>query len=182
LDGLDPGGRFQLDHVAFARLQERARDWRDPADAAGARIRLVDADDGDAALGALAARIAHGRAEEHLLAILLLRRIDHLGDFEPLGEKAQAAIDLAQALLAVDVIAVLRAIAIARGPGDGLDDLRPLDARQVAQLLAQPREAFRRDVVLGAGRQGGPALGRVLLGRIAFSGESLAHRGAESIG
>src|SRR5919108_357248 len=55
LDSVAPSGRAQLDGVAFARLQERAGDGRDPAHLAAVEIGLVDADDGDGVL--LAARV-----------------------------------------------------------------------------------------------------------------------------
>ena len=51
LDRLRPVGRAELDRVAFARLEQRAGDWRDPAHLALLQPRLVDAEDGDRALG-----------------------------------------------------------------------------------------------------------------------------------
>ena len=52
----------------------------------------------------------------------------------------QPAIDLAQALAAVNVVAVFRAIAVRCGPGNRLDELRPLDPEQ---LVIFARESAR---------------------------------------
>ena len=57
-------------------------------------------------------------------------------------------VDLAQALLAVDVVAVLRPVAVARGPADGLDDLGTLGAK-ASQLSPESGIALWRDVTLG---------------------------------
>ncbi len=51
-DGLDAARRRQLDNVAFARLEKRARNRRNPAHALGIRGRFIDTDDGDGFLGA----------------------------------------------------------------------------------------------------------------------------------
>ena len=72
----------------------------------------------------------HGGAEEHLVGLAAPGRVDHLGIGQPLAEIAHAAVDLAQALLAVDVVAVLRAVAVAGGPAHDLHHLRPLLAHQ----------------------------------------------------
>ena len=71
----------------------------------------------------------HRRAEEYLVDVVSVaasHRIDDLGVVEPLDQEADAPIDFAQALLAVDVVAVLGAVAVARRPGDRRDDLGPL--------------------------------------------------------
>ncbi len=81
--------------------------------------------------------IGDGRAEEHLVAIFLLRRVDHLGGFEPLRQKTDAAVDLAQPALAIDIVAIFRAVAVAGRPGDGLDHFRALDPQQGSQLVLQ---------------------------------------------
>ncbi len=96
------------------------------------------------------------RAARSAAAIALLRGIDDCGELDPLGEEARAPVDLAQALLAVNVIAVFRAVAVARGPGDGLDHLRPLDAQEPMQLGLQARQSGRRDVVHGASAEAPP--------------------------
>ena len=81
------------------------------------------------------------------------RRIDDFGDVEPLDQEADAAVDLAQALLAVDVVAVLGAVAVAGRPGDRRDELRPLLLHELLELARQARESARRHVVARAGRQ-----------------------------
>ena len=63
---------------------------------------------------------------------------------EALGQELDAPVDLAQPLLAVDVLGVLGAIALGRGRGDLARDARPLDAQQPHQLLLEDAEAARR--------------------------------------
>jgi hypothetical protein len=75
-------------------------------------VHLVHALDGDGALLALAGRIGHRGAEEDLVVAVVGRRVGHLGDVQALGQEADAAVDLAQALLAVEVVAVLGAVAV----------------------------------------------------------------------
>ena len=63
-----------------------------------------------------------------------LRRVDDLGDFQALQQKSDAAVDLAQPLLAVQVVAVLRAVAVAGGPRHHLGRAEELaDERIVAE-------------------------------------------------
>ena len=61
----------------------------------------------------------------------------------------QFAIDLAHALAAVEVVAVLAAVAVAGGPRDDGDDLGPLGAEQVVVACAQRGEAGGGYRVLG---------------------------------
>ena len=125
---LDAARRAQGHRIAFARLEQRARHRRYPADVAALRVDLVDADDADRPLVAFCIGDRHRRTEEHGgFGIVVARRgrIDDLGVIEAPHEKADAPVDLAQPLLAVDVIAVLGAVAVARGPRDGRDELRP---------------------------------------------------------
>src|SRR2546421_266160 len=75
------------------------------------------------------------------------QRVDHFRTVEPPHEKTNAAIDLAQALLAVDVVAVFGAVTVARGPCDGRNDFRTFLVDELAQLRLQAREAARRHVV-----------------------------------
>src|SRR5688572_29094667 len=70
-------------------------------------------------------------------AVRLRRRVDHLGVLHPPRQPAEAAVDLAKPFAAVDVIAILGAVAIAGGPADRLDQLRPLDREQRLIFLAQ---------------------------------------------
>src|SRR3546814_12194563 len=83
------------DLVAFARLQQRAGDRRNPADLAQFEPRLVDADDTHAALLLMLVDVGDGGTEKHLGAVLLQRRLDHLGDFQPLEQETEPAVDLA---------------------------------------------------------------------------------------
>ena len=73
--------------------------------------------------------------------------IDHLGRLHPLRQPAQPPVDLAQPLAAIDVVAILRPVAIARRPGNHLDQLGPLVAEQLLIFGAQRRIAGGRDVV-----------------------------------
>src|SRR5689334_11771036 len=116
LDPLAAAGRLHLDHIADARLHQRPGDGRDPAHPILLDVGLVDADDGDGLLAVVRVGIGDSRAEEHLLEMTLPVGIDHLGGFEALGQVANAAINLAKPLLAVNVIAVLRAVAVAGRP------------------------------------------------------------------
>ena len=54
---------------------------------------------------------------------------------QALGQELDAPVDLTQPLLAVDVLGVLRAIALGGGRGDLAGDARPLDAQELHQLL-----------------------------------------------
>src|SRR5215813_9932367 len=57
------------------------------------------------------------------------------------------SVDLAQPLFAVDVVAVLRPIAIASGPCDCRHHGRPLDSPESVQLVFETTEPGRGDVV-----------------------------------
>ncbi len=88
----------------------------------------------------------HGRPEEDLAGEVVVarrRRIDDLGDVEPLDQVADAPVDLAQALLAVDVVAVLRAIAVAGRPRHRRDEFRPLLLHEVLELAGQAARSRR---------------------------------------
>src|SRR3546814_13256811 len=84
---------------------------------------------------------------------------------------------LAQPLLAIEIVAVLAAVAVAGGPGDDLDHLGPLDGLELLQLGLQPRQPCRRDVVLcpGRDRRRRVILGPVVKVAVGLSGESLTH-------
>src|SRR6185369_16145489 len=118
-----------------------------PADAAGRAVDLVDADDGDGFLAVIGADIGDGRAEQDLVAAGLAPGVHGLGIGETLVEEAQAAINLAQALLAIDVITVFRTVAIAVRPFDDADDLRPVDGPELQAFGLQAIEPGGRDVV-----------------------------------
>src|ERR1044072_1138450 len=171
-----------LDDVACGGAQHGAGDRGDPADVALRQVDLVDAEDLDGAFLALLVGAGHGGAEEDLVGLRPLGRVDDLRAFQPLGEEADAPVDLAQPLLAVEIVAVLRAVAVGRSPRHDLHDLGPFLAHERHQLLAQALEALRGHVVLGAGGQARDLVGQlVFVVAVAFLGEGLAHFGAYSI-
>ena len=53
------------------------------------------------------------------------------GGFQRVETLVQAPVDLAEALATVDVVAILRAVAIARRPADDFDHLGPFDRKQL---------------------------------------------------
>src|SRR5215475_10908614 len=182
LDLLLAGRRAHPDDVAFEGAHERPRDGRDPAHVTAAGIDLVDAHDLDRALLALGVGVGDGGAEEDLVGLGPLGRIDHLRALQPLAEEADAPVDLAQPLLAVEIVAVLRAVAVGRRPRHDLHHLRPLLAHERHQLLAQALEALGSHVVLGAGGQARDLVGQIVVVlAVAFLGEGLAHFHACSI-
>src|SRR6185437_16373475 len=150
LDLLFSSWRAQAHGVTLARLDESARDGGDPAHVVPRGIHLVDADDAHGVLLPRLVRVDHGRAEEHLVRVLARGRIHHLGDLQALGEVADAPVDLAQPLLAVLVVGVLRAVAELRGPRHHARHLRALVVHEPLQLVAHAPPSRRREVVLRA--------------------------------
>jgi hypothetical protein len=108
-------------------------------------------------------RIGDRGAEEDLVVVALQRGVDDFGLVEPAREKADAAIDLAQPLLAIEIVPVLGAVAVGGGPGDDLHHLGTVHVDQVHQLVAQAVVARGGNVVLGAGRHRRGALGQVVV-------------------
>src|SRR5215468_994463 len=96
LELLDPGGSAELDDVALTRLHQRSGDRGYPAHLTADEVSLVDADDCDRLFGPVLGGVGDGRAEEHLVELLLLSWIDDLGAFQALRQEADAPIDLAQ--------------------------------------------------------------------------------------
>ena len=128
---------------------------------------------------ALLVGVGHGGAEEDLVAAVVHRRVGHLGDVQPLGQEADAAVDLAQPLLAVEVVAVLRAVAVLRRPGHHLDHLRPLVVQQRHQLV-RAAAGSRPASCSCACPRAAPARRRrrrPRRRRVALAGEGLAHGG-----
>src|ERR1700693_6386270 len=135
--------RFERYAVAFARLDQRARDGRNPAHVAACGVDLVHADDTDRAFPFAAAH-GNGRAKEYLVFVVGIaphRRVDHLAVVEPPDQKANAPIDFAQALLAVDVVAIFGAISVARGPRHYRHDTRPLLLDESSKLGFEARKS-----------------------------------------
>src|SRR5690606_17285540 len=93
-----------------------------------------------------------------------------------LEQEAYAPVDLAQALLAVEIVAVLGTVAVAGRPGHDLDQIRALGLDQVFELGAQGVVASPRHVVGGARRQGRRAgVDIVFIVTVRLFGERLAH-------
>ena len=74
-------------------------------------------------------------------------RIDDPDVVQPLGQEAQALVDVTQLPLAIDVLGVLGAVALGGGIGQRGDDLRALLRAQEGQLFRQAFEAGGRYVV-----------------------------------
>ena len=147
LEALGSAWRAHRHRVSHLCCQQRPGQRRAPRHARVAHIELVDADDGDFALVAGFVNDRHRRAEKHPL-VLLACVVHHHRAIECLRQVADTAIDFAQLLLAVDVIAILRAIAVARGPRHRRDDRRTLFLPQARELVVQSAVAGGRDVVL----------------------------------
>src|SRR6185312_16047414 len=96
--------------VAVLFLQQRAPDRRLPAHVAAREVDLVLADDAIRRALSIFVFDLDGRPEED--ARLAVSRLDDLRELEPLGQKVNASIDLAELLLAADVLGVLAAIAL----------------------------------------------------------------------
>ena len=95
-------------------------------------------------------------------------------NLQALGKKADAPVDFAQPLFAVDVVAVFRAVAIARRPVHGVHHLGPLYVDQRQKLVAQGCVTGGRDVVFAACGQGGE-LQFLIVCIFTFLGEGFAH-------
>ena len=108
---LDPRRRAEFDDVTLTRFHQGSGDRSQPAHLAAVEIGLVDTDDRDRHFGPAPGGVGDGRAEKDLVQLPLLVWVDHLGTLQPLGQEADAPINLAQAALTADVVAVLRAVA-----------------------------------------------------------------------
>src|SRR3984893_10241298 len=155
LNALDASRGPHLDDIAFARFQKRPGDRRHPADFVELRTRFVDAYDPNRLFFAPRVTINNFRAEIDPLPILLPRGIDGFGDFHSFAEKPHSSVDLPQAPLAVNIVAIFRPVAIAGGPGHRLDGFRTLDFLQLGKLVLEPLKALGRDVIFGSGRKRG---------------------------
>src|SRR5262249_19002723 len=99
-------------HVGALALAEEGRaDRRPPADALARGVDLVLADELELLLVAVVVFENHRGAEKDLVSALL-RRVDDHRRVDALAQKAHAPIDLAELALAVDVLRVLRAVAL----------------------------------------------------------------------
>ena len=142
------------------------------------QIDFVDPDDGDRLFHAVGVGIRHRSAEEHLLIAIGPTAVDHFGQIEPLRQEAYAPIDFPQLALAVDVVAVLRAVAVGGGPGDHAHDFRACFIEQMQQLVLEPLVAGWRDVIFGTGRQCGQTCFEVVVVLIfGFFDKGFVHAG-----
>src|SRR5262249_5719454 len=73
---------------------------------------------------------------------------------EPLAEKPEAPVDLAELLLAVDVLRIFTTVALCCGGGDLFGDLGPFDRPQTLVLGLQSTKALARDVLGSLGPRG----------------------------
>ena len=73
---------------------------------------------------------------------------DDNGAIEALRQITDSPVDLPQPALAVDVVAILRTVAVARGPCDRCDDGWSLHFPEMREFFLQPPVTRRRDVVL----------------------------------
>ena len=144
-------------------------------------VGFVNALDGDGSLVASGIGVGHGGAKKHLVFAVVQRRVGHLGNVQALGQKADAPINFAQALFAIQVVAIFRAVAILGGPGHDFNDLRALVIEQAHQLGAQALVTRRGQVVAGAGGQRRQTRHAVfvvwpwVIRSVAFFGECFAH-------
>src|SRR5436305_1138965 len=121
------GWKHDAAEVPDRSTPQRPDQRRIPADPTLAGVRLVITDKGQHAFVVILVGDGDGGAEPHLAAVLLAGGIDDLGRLHPLGEPTQPPIDLAEPLATIDIVAILRPVAITSGPGDGVDQLGPLD-------------------------------------------------------
>src|SRR5262249_34988556 len=109
------------------------------------------------------------------------RGIDDLGGIEALDQETDPPVDLAQPLLAVDVITVLRSIAVARRPRNGGDELGPLFLYEALELGRQTGESAGCHVIARADRQWRQRLDVIgVVARLGFARESLVHRSTDA--
>ena len=119
--------RLQHRNVADFLVHQSPRDRRDPAHLVFLDLGLVGVHDADGARGPVLVFIGHHGAEKDAVLVGLGRGIDDLGNLQPFERAMDVPVDLAQPFLAVDIIAVFRAVAIARRSGHGRHHFRPLD-------------------------------------------------------
>src|SRR3546814_10543854 len=108
------------------------------------QVRLVIADDADPVAAVVLVQVGDDRAEADAAVHRLAFRAHHRGILQSARQPVAAPVDLAQALLVVDVVAVLAAVAVTGGPGDNGADLVAL-LLQPPQLLLKARETLGRD-------------------------------------
>src|SRR3546814_8769741 len=132
--------RLHLHAVAAALAHEGARHRRADGDLAARQVRLVIADDADPVAAVVLVQVGDDRAEADAAVHRLAFRAPHRGILQSARQPVAAPVDLAQALLVVDVVAVLAAVAVTGGPGDtGADPVALLRPPQQLRLRSQER-------------------------------------------
>ena len=102
LQFLQTARRLQSDRIALARLRQRARHRRDPADLAVQWVELIDAEYRDGVLLAGLGFIRDGGAEKDLVAAVMYARVD--GKFR--------SFELISTLFAVEYMSISSAIQV----------------------------------------------------------------------
>ena len=123
--------RRQRHFITHARLEQCTRHRRNPADLARMAVSFINSHDGDGTVHALIVSIGDRRTKEDLITPCMQAGIDHLGNLQPLGQKPNAPIYLAQPLFAIQVVTVFRAITVTGSLMNGLDYLRSLVVDEV---------------------------------------------------
>src|ERR1041385_8055789 len=142
------GRALHRDRVPPFFPKESPPDRRLPREPSCARIRLVGTDERVRAPLAVFVFDLDRRAEEdHVLSNLVFANDD--GAVQPLGQEMDASINLAKALLPVDVLRILAAVTLSSGVSDLLNDPRALGFDETTELLCQALRTGRRDVVRG---------------------------------
>ena len=164
-----------MEHITHPGFKQCPGDRRHPAHFTTRAVRLVNAEDSDAALVPGTTDICHGGAEKNLVGAVMQAGIGKLGNLHALRQETDASVDLAQAFLAIDVVAVFRAIPVAGRPMHDLDHLGPLPIDQFHQLRTQARVAICGDVVFAAQWHRRQLHVVVIVVVVRLPGECLAH-------
>ena len=145
--GLKSEGRVPMREFTDGGAAQCPGERGAPPDPTCAGVRLVIADQSQAAFGIVLVGDGDRRPEPDAGAILLSGGIDDLCRLHPARQPAQPPIDLAKALSPVDIVAVFGPVAIAGCPGNRLDQSRTLGREQLVIFAPQRGKACRRDIV-----------------------------------
>ena len=154
---------MQWHHVPYPCTQQCTADGSDPADLSLQVVDLVDSHDGDGFLLAIFLHVGHCGPEEDLVTAVVDAGVGDFGLFESTGQKSDASVDFSQALLAIEIVAVLGTVAIGGSPVHDVHDARTLVVDELHELGTQARIALGSHVVAGSGRQGRQASAFVVL-------------------
>ena len=159
--------------------EQRPAERRIHADITRIHVELVRTDDPDFAQFAAFGLEFEPGAEIDPVAVSRWP-VDDRQALESLTQVPDATVNFAQALLAVGVFRIFRAVALRGGGADRLGDARPFDAPQFIELRAQARRAGRRRVLRSGFFRRPPASqscrlpGRITVHQFTVSGR-LAH-------